>query len=515
MNNSTALRTSTDASLLERVRRLEFAGQNEAALALLDAEAKLSPRLEAIRGTLLIFTGDRLRARIALTNALARGYRPALAALSSLQRLEGESRDALLELSECDLEACDDFERANLEREVGLLHEERDALDEARIWLERAWRSALLGTFGQYQLAGIAQALGRVLGRLGYDALAISVFDEGLRHARADRRVPLLYERTLRHINLGLLEAASDDLEELRVFVPNEPELGLLTRYAEARLQHALGDARSARTNFELALYFAALHTSPVAREVTVYALLWLVRLDTDTGTLERVPARLEQAAGFVRTDFERAWLALRRARFVSSLGDHSEAAELLHELPDLFLALGSRREAGIARLHRAEALMKAGADRLEEADFELRRAADLAHDLGGAGVFHNELMALRDVQWHLEVTQGWADGRALLEPGTGVTRVRVAGHSLETDSGEIRLPANVARLASFLLAHPCSSWSHLRWGVYPDIHTDDKALESFDAARAELEAVRGVRVVYRAAQHVYSLVWEGVSLER
>ena len=113
-----------------------------------DGASKLSPQLEAARGALLIFTNDRPRARIALTNALARGYRPALAALSSLQRLEGEPRDALLELSERDLDACDDFERANLEREVGLLHEERDAPIEARSWLERAWRTAQLGTYG-------------------------------------------------------------------------------------------------------------------------------------------------------------------------------------------------------------------------------------------------------------------------------------------------------------------------------------------------------------------------------
>ena len=516
MTESTTHHTATHhAALLEAVRRLEFARQYPEALALLDAEPRLTPQLEAARGMLLIFIGDLTGARVALTNALARGYRGALAALSTVQRLEGHRRDALLELTERDLEGLDDFDLANLEREIALMYQHDGDQDNALVWFERAWRVALTGPFGAQQLAGIAHPLGITLATLGFDALAITVFDEGLRHARSDRRVPMLYQRTRCQLSLSRLEAAAEDLEELRVFVPDDPDLALLTRYVEARLQQALGDLASARTNFELALYFAALHHSTTAREVALYACLWLLRLDTDAGKLEAVPARLERAAGFAREATDRAWLGLRRGRFLSARGDHLEAADVLRETVDLFAATGSRRETGVARLHLAEALLRSGTDGIETADLELIRAAELARELGGADAFQGELEALRNVSWHLEVTQGWQVGRALLERGAGVKRVRVAGSPLEPDGGEIRLPPHAARLATYLLAHPCSTWAHLRWGVYPDIQDDGLALEAFDSARAAIEAVRGVRVTYRAERHAYSLVWEGVSLER
>lgn len=516
MIQTKAVKTSEHhANLFETGRRLMFERQYAAALALLDTEVRLSPALEALRGTLLIFTDDLAAARIALTNALARGYRGALASLSTVQRLEGQRRDGLLELEERDLEGLDDFDQTNLEREIALMHQQHGDQERALEWFERAWRSALTGPFGAQQLAGIAHPLGISLAQLGFDARAVVVFDEGLRHAQSNRRVPMLYERALCHLNLARFESAGEDLEEARVFVPNNPDLALLVRYAEARLQHGLGDLASARANFELALYFSAVHGSTIAHEVALHACLWLSRLDTDAGALEAVVARLERAAGFARSAVDRAWLGLRRGRYLSAQGQHVEATALLTEVVDLFAATGSRRETAIARLHRAEALLRAGTDQLEEADLELIRLAELVRELGTADALQSELVALSNTEWHLEVTQGWPVSRTLLERGLGVTRVRVSGRSLETESGEIHLPANAARLASYLIAHPCSSWSHVRWGVYPEIQTDEKALEMFDAARGELEAVRGVRVVYRAERHAYSLVWEGVSLER
>jgi tetratricopeptide (TPR) repeat protein len=505
-----------DAStVLEQARTLGLSGNHLGALEVLEGLPHSTPATENWRGLMLILKGDLEAARVAFTNALARGWRGALAGLSIVQRLSGERRDGLLELSERDFEGIDDFDRAYLEREIALVFKENDDFDASRIWLERAWRTALIGPFGKYQMVAIPQDLSYVLGRLGFDAIAVTALDEGLRHSRANRRAPLLYERALRNINLYALEAASEDLEELRVFVPNNPDFALLGRYADARLQHALDDIASARTNFELALYFAALHSSSTAREVALYSCLWLVRMDTDSGQSDRVPDRLERAEGFVRGTFERAWLALRRGRFVSSIGDHLEAAELLREVPSLFAATGARRETGIACLHRAEALLRAGTDHLEEAEVELRLAADIAREIGGANAFQGELEALRNVCWHLETTQGWPEVSALLERGAGVTRVRIGGNTIQLNGRDAGLSPFAARLATFLAAHPCSAWAHLRWSVFADILDEEAALNAFDTARGALESVRGVRVVYRPERHAYSLVWEGVSLER
>ena len=505
-----------DASTaLERARTLGLSGDHLGALEALEGLPHSTPATETWRGLMLIVKGDLETARVAFTNALARGWRGALAGLSIVQRLSGERRDGLLNLCERDFEGIDDFDRAYLEREISMVFGEEDDFDSSRVWAERAWRTVLIGPYGAYQIVAIAQNLATILERLGSDALAVAVLDEALRYSRANRRVPLLYLRSMSHINLHDLEAASEDLEELRVFVPNDPDLALLTRYVEARLQHALGDIVSARTNFELALYFAALHSSSTAREVAFYSCLWLVRMDTDSGQSERVPDRLERAEGFVQGTFERAWLALRRGRFVSSIGDHLEAAALLREVPSLFAATGARRETGIARLHRAEALLRAGTDHLEEAEVELRLAADIAREIGGANAFQGELEALRNVCWHLETTQGWPEVSALLERSAGVTRVRIGGNAIQLNGRDAGLSPFAARLATFLAAHPCSAWAHLRWSVFADILDEEAALNAFDAARVALESVRGVRVVYRPERHAYSLVWEGVSLER
>jgi tetratricopeptide (TPR) repeat protein len=500
---------------LEQARTLGLRGDHAGALAALETLSHSTPASEGWRGLMLIFAGDLEAARSALTNALARGYRGAVAGLATIMRVKGEPRDGLLDVPEHDLDSLDDFDRASLEREIGLMHKQKDEFDLARVWFERAWRTAQLGPYGSVQMSAIAQALGYTLGRLGYDALAVAALDEGLRHTNATRRVPLLYERTVRHLNLARLEAAGEDLEELRTFIPNDPNLALLVRYAEARLQFGLGDLAGSRTNFELALYFAALHSSETARETAFYAALWLVRLDTDALKLDAVEARLERAATFARGGFDAAWLAVRRARFLSASGRNTEAVALLEGAVEGFSVTGARRETGIARLHRAEVLLQMGTDHLEAADLELIGVAHLARELGGTAAFQNELVGLTNAQWHLEVTQGWVAGRALLEEDAGVKRVRVAGRTLERGDAEISVPVNAARLAAYLLAHPCSTWAHLRWGVYADVQDDDKALEAFDVARGAIETVRGVRVVYRAERHAYSLVWEGVSLER
>jgi tetratricopeptide (TPR) repeat protein len=507
--------TDTPSDLFERVRTLEFDRRYHDALTLLDTQPRLDARLEAARGVLLIFTGDLSGARLALTNALARGHRGALAGLATVQRLHGEPRDALLELRDADLEPLDDFDRANLERETGLLFEERGDLETARTWLECAWRTALISGFGRYQLAGIAQGLGRVLGRLGFDALGVAVLDEGLRHARADRRVPLLYERLVRTLHLGDAERAAQDLEELRVFVPDRPDLALLERYAEARLHLSEGNEAQARAAFELLVGFSDLHDTPVARDVRLHALLYLVKLETDAGGPhpERVGAWLKRLEGSPLPPREAALLELRRARWQSTQGRHAEAAQRLCGVIESLSRLGWRVEAGIARLHRAESLLRDGLDRVDEADAEIAAVIDTARVIGGTAPFALELRALTKVRTHLAREHGYPGGAALLEAGSGVSRVRVRGDRLEVNAVEVGVSVRAVRLAAYLARHPSSTWAHLRTAVFADLE-EQSAFEAFRACRAELRGVNGVRLEYRADRHAYSLVWEGVSFE-
>jgi tetratricopeptide (TPR) repeat protein len=501
--------------LLEEVRTLAFRGAYGAALEALESQNKLTPALEAWRGLLLIFTGDLSSARRALTNALARGYRGALAGLSVVQRLSGETRDALLELNETALEGLDDFDRANLEREAGLLYEEREDLPRARAWLERAWHTALIGPYGQYQLASIAQPLGRVLGRMGCNSEGIATLDEGLRHVRHDRRVSLLFERAQCHLNLMNTLDAEEDLEELRVFVADRGDLKLLHRYLEAQLQHARGEESDATQSFELVSAFAASMESSIAREVRFFSLLSLLRLHTDSDAhLGRVPELLQRIRPLATTPYRRAWLELRRARWIAALGEHREAATVLEGVASEFAILGQSVNAGIALLHRAEVLLRLGPDAFDEADAELLEVQGITREIGDASAFQFELRPLTALRGYLARGHGFVGSAALLETGRSVRRARLDANHLEIDGVNAPMSKRTARLMHYLTSHPSSGWTHLRSAVFADLE-EDHARKVFITCRREIEAVTGFSLEYRSVLHTYSLVWQGISLER
>jgi hypothetical protein len=272
---SSSYSLETAAVILEQAQHLAFSGDHPAALELLRTTPDRTPQLELWLAMMHLFTGRHDVASSLLTALLARGYRGALGPLATLHRLRGDGREYLESLTPAETETLDGFEAVMLQREIGAWFLELERFHDARPWLETAWRNALVTPLGYAQRSSVATPLANVLARLGFDARAVSVLDEGLRHCNRHRRTPLLYERALRNLHLGRLEAVEDDLAELESCAPNgDPDWGPLVRYLRARYLHALGVTAEARGEFELCFAFAANGSSHIARDTAFHAAL-------------------------------------------------------------------------------------------------------------------------------------------------------------------------------------------------------------------------------------------------
>jgi hypothetical protein len=502
----------TSDGVLERVRSLAFAGDHHAALELLKG-APSTPELRLWTGMMHIFLGNLETASRTLTTALAQGYRGAVGPLASIDRLQGRPRYYLETVTRPDAFSLEPFEATMLLREIGQWHLELEHYSTALSWLEAAWTTALTGPYGDAQLPGIATPLASGLARLGFDARATSVLDEGLRRCNRHRRVPLLYERLMCNLRLGRHDAVDDDLAELETCPPRgNDDLPLLVRYAQGRTLHALGAVTEARTAFELCFTFGSVMGSAVARDTALHAALWCAALETERdgagveGWLERAGALSANARGD-------AWIKLRRGRWLSSLGRHAEAEGTLARAVDRFETLEARVELGLALLHRADALLRDGIDREDEAGAELLHASRIALEIGGAAPFQLELRNLLAVRTYLSRSHVVRELKALLESSHSYQRVTVREGRLEIGGVRRTVSADTAQLVTYLHRHPMSSWAHLRSSVYSDLD-DTTARSAFERSRTALEDIADLRVTFNARGHAYSLAWSAVSLE-
>jgi tetratricopeptide (TPR) repeat protein len=506
------LHCDRSATVLESLRSLTFQGDYSRALELYTAHSNPNPQLETWAGILYTFQGDTARATHILTSAVARGYQGALGPLAYLHRIAKQPRPYLEAITPEDTATLDPFEAALLERETGEWHLELERYPVALDWLERAWTTAQIGPYGDQQLSSIALPFAATLARLGFDARAVSVLDEGLRRCNHRRRVPLLYERGMRNLALGRLEAVEDDLAELEGFVPEgNAELPLLVKYLNARYLHALGAVAEARAAFALVFTFASNASGGAISEIALHAALWASALEVESDGNPQV--WLERADGLAINRRARAWLLLRRGRWLSNAGRHLEAEQTLAQAVGIFEALEARVELALALLHRADALLREGIDREDEVGSELLHAAQIAEEIGGAAPFALELRNLLAVRSYLSRSHVLPVLKALLEPSHSYQRLTVRDGRLEINRVRRVLSADTAQLVAYLHRHPMSSWTHLRSNLYADLD-DSSAKAAFERARATLEDIADLHVTYNARGHAYSLCWLGVTLE-
>jgi tetratricopeptide (TPR) repeat protein len=516
---------------LERVQEVVFSNQHDYALRLLERIYR-GPELEHWRGLTLIFLGRLEEARAVLTDALALGYRGSLAPLATIQRLTSAPRDWLHQLPDHEVQALNSFDRAMLQREIGLSHLHHGRYTDSRDALQQAWNTALTGVHGTHQLSGIADSLGYVLRLLGYHAEAVHILDEGLRYSNAQRRVPLLLERAYNNIFLQRLHAVNEDLADIRIFSPKLPtEWTLPARYAfvQALYHHATGDLQSAMEGFGHAWDLAdeANHN-----DTAFYSLLWqytiMLELDQlETFCLIKKPktAREECANTVYGADVyasrtqeiaqsprHHAWLRLRDALYAAKQQNPERALTLADDALKQFAKLGAQWELGATWLTHAEiALMSKSAS-----DFDvrhaLREALGVARAIGGTVVYQTELRTLQHLSAYLEQPDLSSEFLEFITSSTSYTHVKLYPNGLEINDEAVFVSNDTVRLLRYLVQHPRSTWTHIKNAVYA-IRIDEEARSELRIA-ARVLSMLGIHIALDASNQSYSATWNGLTLE-
>jgi hypothetical protein len=401
---------------LEAIRERAFAGDFEAALKLADASSQTSVVIDYWRGMCLTGLGVNraLEARTILRLVLVRGYAGAIGALAVAERLLGEPRDYLLELKPDDYAAFDAFDRAAILREIGIAHEDADLLT-AIAYLENAWNTAKSGPFKHLQMAFIGQVLSIRLKQHGHDRRAEHISSEALEYASKTRRVPLLYRRCLANLELGQLEAVESDLAEMKMFVPNDPELPPVVKYVEAQLTRARGGEN---LPLALSLFQQASELGRTARpETEFFGVFGACSVQLERGIVSTVLKQkqvydaeiVEPGANIFLTEMQdlagtprlQAFTQLREALILSEQFE-AHAPRVALEAVNAFRVLHHRREEGWALLTLAEThLFLNQGQPNAEAVAALEQASIIGFELGMI-VFARELRLLPRVRAYI-----------------------------------------------------------------------------------------------------------------
>jgi tetratricopeptide (TPR) repeat protein len=468
---------------LERVQDLVFNNQYTYASRLLERITRPA-ELEHWRGIVQIGLGQFQEAQHSLTSALALGYRGSIAPQAVLHRLTDQSRAWLFKLEARDFQVLDSFDRATLEREVGTVYRDQNKYPEARAWYERAWNTALTGVHGQHQLPGIGESLGHVLGELGQHAQAVHVLDEALKHANAQRRVPLLLERVTWNLYLQRLNAVRNDLADIQTFVPTLPTewtLPARLKYLEARYEHALGNLTTALDYFKDAegLAVTAKHA-----ETEFYAILWayttlleLKRFETQ----ELEPPRntnghvevYEFGADFygdrmlevASSERHMAWAHLREALHdLKRYQNYRTALGLTDAALKLFTQLNAPWEVGAVWLVHAEIAL------ILDSEFDLklalREALRVARALGGTIVYQTEIRGLPLLKAYFDRPDLPSEFLEFITSSTAYQRLTVYPNELELNDEPAFVSPETVRLLRYLVQHPRSTWTHVKNAV-------------------------------------------------
>jgi tetratricopeptide (TPR) repeat protein len=540
LKNTSLVLVQQRRSTYARVRELFEAGKYTYLVRLL-GRIDRDGALENWRALACINLGWHQEAQQAISNALALGYRGARGALAVVQRLTEQNRDWLTQLSGPDFEGLSNFDRAILEREIGIeaITHNNDTI--ARDWLETAWKSALSEASTHMLLPSIGEPLGLVLGRIGHHAQAVSVIDEALKYATVQRRVPLLLLRATWGLYLSHLEQVERDLADAATFVPDLPNDKSLTSrlaYLEGRLMHARGSLDGALERFDEAAELAQRHDQDATE---FYALLWAYTTVLEMGhtktlypedsvTMANLPPNgpeiyemlLRERCQDPEDRRERAWYNLRTSLYRIKEGDtstaidrvmlNSEALRHTQTALESFERIGARWEIGAVWLARAELSLSAPYSSDREPRPALEAALKAAHALGGTVQYTTELRLLPKVRDYLGTLPTNNPLKAFLNTHTEYTHIRVLYDRIEVNGAPTYLRGTTAALLRYLARYPRSAWRHLALTVYPML-TEQGARQEFGFNRLELREL-GVEVRFDNLTNNYSAVWGTVTLE-
>jgi hypothetical protein len=325
------------------------------------------------------------------------------------------------------------------------------------------------------------------------------------------------------------------------------PLLQATVAYYTAHLYRMRGLVDEATT---LLLEAAQIARDHGKKEVECYAHLSLVWMAAATDNFSFARAHLARAQTLAEGLTLHAELALAHGLLLARLND-ATALELLERSLEGFEASENERDAGIAHLHLAEALLRL--DRTPEAKLHLERCVDARYALGCAATFAAELRALPAVFEHLTSqpqepgTRGQSprddqsrdqqarghqtrdhgqryaailleDWRALEQYAPAqVSLVTLGGYKLLVDGQPVRLESGIARtceLISFMLEFGPAKLDDLQLGVFPD-ELGKLSREYIHKIRQSVnKAIPRLFLSFDKETRIYTVRTEGVRLQ-
>ena len=338
------------------------------------------------------------------------------------------------------------------------------------------------------------------------------------------------------------VETLSVDPTPVRAPSTQVPLLQATVTYYTAHLYRMRGLVNEATT---LLLEAAQIARDHGKKEVECYAHLSLVWMAAATENFSFARAHLARAQTLAEGLTLHAELALAHGLLLAKLND-ATALELLERALEGFEASENERDAGIAHLHLAEALLRL--DRTREAKVHLERCVDARHALGCAATFAAELRALPAVFEHLtgqphevgsrgQQSQGQQprghqtrdhgnryaailleDWRALEQYAPAqVSLVTLGGYKLLVDGQPVRLESGIARtceLISFMLEFGPAKLDDLQLGVFPE-ELGKLSREYIHKIRQSVnKAIPRLFLSFDKETRIYTVRTEGVRLQ-
>ncbi len=425
-------------------------------------------------GLCLAHLGRNVEALERLNHARALGFEAAGVLLATVYRILGQPARAEEILETIKPSELDAIGWCLLERERGAILYAKGEYRQAVHALERALETASQPS-AAFLKPGLSSLLGYVLAHAGQDGRAIDHLNLSLERATPNRRVELLTQRAICHMNLGDLIASKADLSEARVGECQTSFLGHL-RYREGQWLLFSGLYEQAMIAF---LECAALARERREPEAEFYAEVYAAHVALSTQALVVARAHLSRAKGLVNHDspIELAHLDWDYGALLVR-ADNPDALPLLERAVETFQRLGLERELGLVCLQIAELHYRL--EQRGQANSALRRASDARHACGAGGSFALEVRDLPYVFENLTVLPGDAyarilldDWRALEQHAPRTLQLTTLGEiGLSLDGHRVHVTSGLARtveLIAYMLTNQHCQLEQLQTNVFGD----------------------------------------------
>jgi tetratricopeptide (TPR) repeat protein len=456
------------------------------------------------------------------------GLEDAMVLLAGLQKENGNFNRVRDTLAAIDTAKLEPFGRATFEMEHSRLSCADGRLHTAAKHAEAALYIALTDPVAANFIGNYAAVAADLFSRSGHSAKVEELIAYALPRASSRQRPWLILTRGVSRMHQGQFETAQADFKTITaqtkstgVEATAAPSLKSTVAYYSGQLFRMRGLTEEAANHFLEATQIARDHGQ---REIECYAHLGLVWLAASTDNLPFARAHLARAEALAEGLTLHAELALATGAMLARVND-PQALELIDKAIAAFELAENDRDAGIAHLHKAEALLRF--ERIPEAQTHLERCVDARHALGSGTVFATELRALPHVFEHLSSqptnkTNRYAatlleDWRTLEQYAPAqVTLVTLGGYQLLVDGQAVRLEAGVPRtceLISFMLEFGPAKLDDLQAGVFPDELGQLSRDYIHQIRKAVRKAIPNLNLHFEKTTRIYTVRPEGIRL--